>query len=377
MSLPYLTADVPGIPGVLRVALEDFVVDEMSAYELSGSGEHVYIHFEKRDLTTPEAMRRLIRALGAEPRAAGYAGLKDRRAVTRQWASFALKDDSVARALGDTLEGIRVLEVTRHGNKLRTGHLRGNRFALRLREVPLGREAEVAAVLARLAIEGIPNFYGEQRFGRDAQNVAEARRWIVDGQRPPRDAFRRKLLVSSLQSELFNDVLAARLRDGLFAQAVDGDLLRKEDSGGLFTTDDLADASARVSAFEVSPTGPMFGAKMRWPERASREREERVLAAAGLTAAHLDGFARDGEGTRRPLRVRPLDVAVETEAPGVVLLRFTLPKGAYATVVLREVTKDALVEGGSPDSASDEPRAVGESAADGQSATGAHGDEEV
>ncbi len=376
MSLPYLTADVPGIPGVLRVALEDFVVDEMSAYELSGSGEHVYVHFEKRDLTTPEAMRRLIRALGAEPRAAGYAGLKDRRAVTRQWASFAIKDDSVARALGDTLEGIRVLEVTRHGNKLRTGHLRGNRFALRLREVPLGREAEVAAVLARLAIEGIPNFYGEQRFGREAQNVAEARRWIVDGQRPPRDAFRRKLLVSSLQSELFNDVLAARLDDGLFAQAVDGDLLRKEDSGGLFTTDDLADASARVAAFEVSATGPMFGAKMRWPERDARAREERVLAAAGLTAAHLESFARDGEGTRRPLRVRPLDVSVETEAPGVVLLRFTLPKGAYATVVLREVTKDTLVLGQGLDSAVEGQGESGERAA-GQSAAASGGDEEV
>jgi tRNA pseudouridine13 synthase len=354
MPLPYLTADVPGIPGRLRVALDDFLVDEEPAYELSGAGEHLYVHFEKRDLTTPEAMRRLIRALGADPRSAGYAGLKDRRAVTRQWASFALKDDTAARALGDTIEGLRVLEVTRHANKLRTGHLRGNRFELRLREVPLGRENEVAAVLERLSKEGIPNFYGEQRFGREAQNVAEARRWIVGGERAPRDAFRRKLLVSSLQSELFNEVLAARLGDGLFARAVDGDLLRKEDSGGLFTTEDLADASARVASFEVSPTGPMFGAKMRWPERAARAREERALAAAGLDESHLAGFVRDGEGTRRPLRVRPLEVSVETEAPGVVRLRFTLPKGAYATVVLREVTKDALSPEETPDS-SDEP----------------------
>lgn len=343
MSLPYLTADVPGIPGVLRVALEDFLVDEQAAYEPSGDGEHLYVRFEKRDLTTPEAMRRLARALGTDPRGAGYAGLKDRRAVTRQWASFAVKDDTAARAIGDTLDGIRVLEVRRHGNKLRTGHLRGNRFELRLREVPVGREAEVAAVLARLAAEGVPNFYGEQRFGRSAQNVAEARRWIVAGERPPRDHFRRKLLVSSLQSELFNDVLAARLDEGLFAQAIDGDLLRKEDSGGLFTTDDLADASRRVASFEVSPTGPMFGAKMRWPEREARAREERALAAAGLTDRHLADFVRDGEGTRRPLRVRPTDVAVETESPGVVALRFTLPKGAYATVVLREVTKDAIL----------------------------------
>lgn len=358
MSLPYLTADVPGVPGQLRVALEDFVVDEQPAYELSGEGEHVYVHFEKRDLTTPEAMRRLARAFGADPRSAGYAGLKDRRAVTRQWASFAMKDDAAARALGDTIDGIRVLEVTRHGNKLRTGHLRGNRFELRLRSVPIGREAEVAAVLARLATEGIPNYFGEQRFGRDAQNVAEARRWIVAGERAPRDHFRRKLLVSSLQSELFNEVLAARLSDGLFAQAVDGDLLRKEDSGGLFTTEDLADAMRRVAAFEVSPTGPMFGAKMRWPEREALAREARVLAAAGLDTRHLASFARDGEGTRRPLRVRPLDVSVESEAPGVVMLRFTLPKGAYATVVLREVTKDALRDEGASDTPPESPEAV-------------------
>jgi tRNA pseudouridine13 synthase len=355
MSLPYLTADVPGVPGVLRSSLEDFRVDEQPAYELSGEGEHLYLHFEKRDLTTPEAMRRLARALGVDPKSAGYAGLKDRRAVTRQWASFAVKDDAAARALGDSIEGIRVLELGRHGNKLRTGHLRGNRFELRLREVPLGREPEVAAVLARLSTEGIPNYYGEQRFGRDAQNVAEARRWIVDGERAPRDHFRRKLLVSSLQSELFNDVLAARLRDGLFAQAVDGDLLRKEDSGGLFTTEDLEDARRRVASFEVSPTGPMFGAKMRWPEREAREREARALAAAGLSEPHLASFVRDGEGTRRPLRVRPLEVSVETEAPGVVRLGFVLPKGAYATVVLREVTKDAVSPRESVEPASEIP----------------------
>ncbi len=337
--LPHLTADLPGIPGRIRATDEDFVVDEAPAYAPSGAGEHLYLHFEKRGLTTPEAIRRICRALGVEPRAAGYAGLKDRHAVTRQWMSVPCRDDARAAALGETVEGVRVLAVARHGNKLRTGHLRGNRFVLRVRDVPIGREHEVGSVLARLAAHGIPNYYGEQRFGRDARNVDDARRWIVAGERPPRDPFRRKLLVSALQAELFNEVLAARVTDGLLADAVDGDLLRKEDTGGLFTTDDLADAAARVAAFEVSATGPMFGARMRWPEREARDREARVLEAAGLGAADLERFERDGEGTRRPLRVRPTDVSAESDVAGEVVLRFTLPKGAYATVVMREITK--------------------------------------
>ncbi len=338
-TLPFLTEDLPGLPGRLRTTDDDFVVDEIPAYELSGSGEHLFLHFEKRGLTTHEAVRRLCRALDVDPRGAGTAGLKDRHAVTRQWMSVPCRDDARAQALGAGVEGVRILAITRHGNKLRTGHLRGNRFALRLREVPVGREPEAAVVLARLAREGVPNYYGEQRFGREARNAADARRFIVDGERPPRDAFRRKLLVSAFQAELFNEVLAARVADGLLARAVDGDLLRKEDTGGLFTTDDHADAEARVAAFEVSATGPMFGARMRWPEREARAREEAVLGAAGLSEAHLERYARDGEGTRRPLRIRPTDAEAEVVAPGEVVLRFTLPKGAYATVLVREITK--------------------------------------
>lgn len=357
-TLPFLTEDLPGLPGRLRTIDDDFLVDELPAYELSGSGEHLYLNFEKRGLTTHEAIRRICRALELDPRGAGVAGMKDRHAVTRQWMSVPCRDDARARALGDGVEGVRILTITRHGNKLRTGHLRGNRFVLRLRGVPEGREPEAALVLARLARDGVPNYYGEQRFGREARNAADARRFIVDGERPPRDAFRRKLLVSALQSELFNEVLAARIRDGLLARAVDGDLLRKEDTGGLFTTDDHADAEARVAAFEVSATGPMFGARMRWPEREARAREEGVLREAGLTEEHLERFARDGEGTRRPLRIQPSDAEAEVAAPGEVVLRFTLPKGAYATVLVREITKTdadpAATPGSGDDAATDD-----------------------
>jgi tRNA pseudouridine13 synthase len=339
MPLPYATSHIAPISAEIRRVPEDFCVDEIPAYAPSGAGPHLYVRFEKRGLTTPEAIGRLARALGADPRTAGVAGLKDRHAVTSQWASFETPATPAPESI--VAEGVRVLEVSRHAHKLRTGHLRGNRFSLRLRAVPPGRVDDVRRVVEALARDGIPNYYGEQRFGIANRNVDLARAWIVGGGRPPRDPFRRKLLVSALQAELFNTVLAERLANGLLATAIDGDLLRKEDTGGLYLESDLDVARARVEAWESSPTGPMFGARMRAPKGHAWERERRVLAAAGLDETHLERFARDGRGTRRVLRYRPAEVAVEVEAPDVVRLRLVLPKGAYATIVLREITKDS------------------------------------
>ena len=333
--LPFLSEIAP-IPGEIKTNLEDFQVEEVPAYLPSGSGDHLYVHFEKRDLSTPDAVRRIARALGVDPRATGYAGLKDKRAVTTQWASFERGDAD--RARGAAIEGIRVLEVARHGNKLRTGHLRANRFVLVVRGFPLDRVADAQRTLDLLVARGVPNGFGPQRYGRDGANLEAARRWLVEGGRGPRAPFERKLLVSVLQSSLFDQVLAERLEEGLFSEAVDGDLFRKEDTGGLFTSEDLADARARVAAFAISPTGPMFGAKMRWPEREARRREERVLAAGGLDEAKLRAFASSGEGTRRPLRVPIRDAALAPLEDGTgVRVSFELPKGSYATVVLREM----------------------------------------
>jgi tRNA pseudouridine13 synthase len=193
--------------------------------------------------------------------------------------------------------------------------------------------------MSRFTAAGVPNYYGEQRFGRDGDNVPRARRWLVDGGRAPRGRFERKLLVSALQSALFNDVLAARLADGLFEVPVPGDLMRREETGGLFVTADLDEARARMAAWEISPTGPMFGTKMRSAEDEARRREESVLAAAGLDASHLARFGRAGEGARRPLRVRPLDATVTADGPDL-RLAFELPAGAYATAITREILKE-------------------------------------
>lgn len=320
----------------MRVQLDDFVVDEIPAYPPCGQGDHLFVRFEKTDLTTPTAVKALARALHVPPDRASFAGLKDRRGVTRQWASF-------EHAKAEHLEGfddpkVRVLEHARHKNKLKTGHLVGNRFEIRIRECAADA-ATASGILAELVEQGCPNYYGEQRFGADGNNAEAALAFLRGETRPPRDRFQRRFLFSAFQSALFNTWLAARVSAGELHRVVEGDLMRKEDSGGLFTSDDLADLEQRVAAFEISATGPMFGASMRKPLAEAAAREAQLLERFNITEDLLHQHRKLGEGTRRVCRIRPEGVHVAQEDPTTLRLAFALPKGAYATTVLREVMK--------------------------------------
>ncbi|MGC3996587.1 MAG: tRNA pseudouridine(13) synthase TruD [Anaeromyxobacter sp.] len=336
-DLPFVTAGLPGSGGRLRATPEDFRVDEVPAYLPSGQGPHLYLRVEKRGRTTRDVLRALSQALGVPDRDAGYAGLKDRDAVTTQWLSFPTAKDPDPAALAGP--GLQVLEVSRHANKLRTGHVRANRFAVAVRG---GDLASARACAEALAAAGLPNFFGPQRFGAGGTNAATGRA-LLTGERTPeagrasRDRFLRRLCLSAYQSALFNRWLAERLADGLFAAALAGDVLKKLDSGGLFTCDAPEVDGPRVARFEVSPAGPMFGHKLRPAAGEALAREERLLSAEGIT---LQTFARGGgeaEGTRRAAR---LAVAPElSDLPDGYLARFELPKGSYATVVMRELMK--------------------------------------
>jgi tRNA pseudouridine13 synthase len=338
---------LPGTGGELKRAPEDFCVEELPAYLPSGEGAHTFVFIEKRGLTTEEALTRLCRALAVPRDAAGSAGMKDRHAVTRQWLSF--PDVDPAAALAFSTPELRVLEAARHGNKLKTGHLRGNRFALALRGVTCTQAEAIAratAVLAAMATSGMPNYFGAQRFGARGDNAARGRALLEDGARGGRRIPRgeRRLLISALQSELFNAYLDARLADASVRRALLGDIVRRRDSGGLFDADEatLADAQARLDAGALDVTGPMFGSKMRAPAAASPAavREAQILEAAQLSR---EAFAKAGsiaEGTRRPLTVPVGEVEVRAgDAPDAIRLSFTLPPGAYATVLIGEVAK--------------------------------------
>ncbi len=334
-TLPRISEDVPPVTGELKREPEHFVVEELPAYLPTGEGEHLYVWVEKRGLNTPDAVNKLCEVLETSRENAGYAGLKDKHAVTRQWLSFHTPKTPALESL--QLEGLRALEVSRHVNKLRTGHLRGNRFTIRLADVPEAHDPHIAAVLKRLE-DGLPNYYGPQRFGHQGRNFHDAWRWIVEGGRAPSKPFLRKLFVSTLQSALFNAWLGERITRGTLAQALPGDVMRKEETGGVFTSSDADADQPRVTSWEISATGPMFGAKMRAAEADALAAETALLERFGVTHEHLARVSKFGEGTRRAARVRVSDVAHQREAADVVL-SFTLPKGSYATVLIDELTK--------------------------------------
>jgi tRNA pseudouridine13 synthase len=341
MPLPFVTADLPGSGGVVKASPEDFRVDEVPAYPPQGAGPHLWLRVEKRDRTTRDVVRALARALGVPEREAGYAGLKDRAAVTTQWLSFPVaRDPDPASLAGD---GYRVLEASRHQNKLRTGHLRGNVFAAVVRGGDLARARACADALAA---RGLANFFGAQRFGAEGKNADLGRALLLgrgddpEVRRAARDRFLRRLVLSAWQSRLFNAWLAERLQDGLFAAALQGDVLKKLDSGGLFICEDPAVDGPRVARFEVSPAGPMFGHKLRPAEGEALRREERLLAAEGIGPAELLRGGGETEGTRRAGRL-PIAVALEP-VEGGYRARFELPRGSYATVVLGELAKSPL-----------------------------------
>jgi tRNA pseudouridine13 synthase len=348
------TAPLPGpdpaLPtAVLRRSPEDFVVDEIPAYPPSGQGEHVYVTFRKVGLTTPEAVKRIARALGADPRDAGHAGMKDRHAITTQTISIQapIALDAARLLAAASIDGVEVLSVARHGNKLKPGHLDGNRFRIVLRDVDPAAISAMIAGLEVVARAGVPNAFGPQRFGRDGSNPHRALAWIRGETRGPRDKREQRLLFSALQSSWFNEVLARRERDGTWLDVLPGDLAKKTDTGGIFLVPlsgpEADDARARAKAGELVPTGPMFGKKMRWPEGRPAEIEREVLCAAVGDPARLDPWGHLGEGTRRPLAMPVTELTWESlpivDGGAALEVRFTLPKGGYATTVLGRIAR--------------------------------------
>jgi len=319
----------------IRALPEDFVVDELPLYAPSGVGAHTFVRVEKRGSDSDELARALARAAGVAPRDVGYAGRKDRHAIARQWLSVPGLDPE--RALSLELPGARVLEAARHPHKLRTGQLRGNAFAIAVRGVGVELAASARARLAELSSRGLPNRFGAQRFGREADN-AERGRAVLEGRLRPRDRRAARFLVSALQSAVFNEVLVRR---PLPVDAVEpGDVAQVVASGGLFLVEDLAREAPRAARFEISASGPIFGTGARAPQPAGAPaaRERAALAAFGVDEALLRR-APPGlrlRGARRALRA-PVAGATCEHAGDVLRLRFTLPAGSYATVLIEEL----------------------------------------
>ena len=350
-AVPLLTPDLPGISGSIRVIEQDFRVEELPLYEPCGQGGHLYVTVEKSGRTTPEVARELAAALGLDQREVGYAGLKDKRAVTVQRFSVPVpprSPDFLQRGAAASGTGWRVLSAGLHGNKLRPGHLRGNRFRIVVRGAVAGALERAERIRAELESRGAANLFGPQRFGQRGDNAALGAA-ILRREAAPRDRFLRRLALSALQAELFNRCLAGRLRDGLFDRAIAGDVLRKRQTGGLFVCEDAASDMPRVKAGEVDPSGPLPGHSLFAARADALAREESVLAEAGVDPRSFAVGGGEMEGTRRPYRVPVADLRIEPISGDALALEFILPRGSYAACVLREVMK-----GGGPLSAEEE-----------------------
>lgn len=335
------TADSRLPQATIRTTPDDFIVEEIPAYPFSGKGEHLFVTIRKTGRTTMDVAKELARAFGADPRGVGYAGMKDKHAITTQTISIPVPmavdfEPLLAQA---TLPGVEILDARRHDNKLKPGHLDGNRFRLRLRCPSVDLALIVRDKLVETARVGAPNLFGPQRFGRDGTNPTRALAWLAGKERGPRDRHEQRLLFSALQSMLFNRVLERRIADGTWTTVLPGDLAKKHDSGGLFLVasegPELDDAIARAKTVAISATGPMYGTKMRWPEGSVKDIELDVLTNVIPDPKRLDDFRAYGEGTRRSLRMEVTEFeAADPDASGMLAVSFVLPKGGYATTVL-------------------------------------------
>jgi tRNA pseudouridine13 synthase len=427
--LPYLTDGIPALSAAFKARWEDFEVEEIPLHEPSGQGAHTWMEVEKRGLTTAKAAADLAVALGIKAGDVGFAGMKDSRAVARQWMSVEHVDPAAALTL--EIPRIRVLRAERNPRKLRRGWHAGNRFRIRLRprgtDHPFTAQGDVVAVarsgLAVLAGRGVPNYYGPQRFGyrgdtwrvgralargewaeaagliagrplrdgdpavdaaagihpdRDdilrAREFFEAREYAASAGTWPAgfsqcarlaaamartggDAARAipvvgkrmlRLYAEAYQAWLFNQVLARRISS--MDTCLAGDLAWKHDTEALFLVEDQAEERGRAERFEISPTGPLVGRRLRTPALAAGVIEAAALRDAGFRREELDSPAlRPLTGRRRPLRfsLHEAEALSGTDDTGLYLeVRFLLPPGCYATSVLRELGRGGIVERG-------------------------------
>jgi len=329
--LPYAWGGPP-LRGSLRATPEDFFVDEDLGIEADGAGEHVFVRVEKRGANTDWVARELAKFASVRPDAVSYAGLKDRHAVTRQTFSLHLPGRQEPDWATLAHPEFRVLEHARHSRKLKRGALRGNHFRVVVRDVQ-GDIAAAQRALDSIAVAGVPNYFGEQRFGRDAANVERALAMFA-GRRVPRHE--RSLLLSAARSHMFNCVLARRVERGDWNRPLDGEVWMLDGTHSIFGPEALSEElEARCARGDIAPTGPLWGEGVLRPTGAVAEIEN---AVAGEFPALAAGLVANGlRQERRTLVLKPRDATMRQLPDGALEFAFSLSSGTYATVLLREI----------------------------------------
>ncbi|WP_116364583.1 tRNA pseudouridine(13) synthase TruD [Parahaliea mediterranea] len=336
MSETWPTAGpAPSVRGLIRQSPEDFIVREQLGFEPDGSGEHAFLHLEKRGLNTSDLAQRLSERSGVPLKDIGFSGMKDRQAVTSQWFSVGLAgraepDWAQLEERGD----VRVLEATRHGRKLRRGVHRANQFVLTLRQIEGDRDA-LETRLAQVQREGVPNYFGEQRFGHGGNTLAQARQWV---ERPRRklSRARRSLYLSALRSQLFNRLLAQRVEEGSWNTVLPGDVCSLQGTRSRFACEVVDDdIRARAAAGDVHPALPLWGRGAPLQGAQQLARQAMILAPESAACDFLEaaGLSLD----YRPARALPDDFCWQFCDDGSLQLAFSLGAGSYATAVLAQI----------------------------------------
>ena len=330
MDLAYLQKTPPKQTALLKAECADFVVKEQLGYDMSGDGEFVAVKVRKTDCNTLFVGEQLAKFAGISARNMSYAGLKDRKAITEQWFSLQMPGQPTPDFSQFSLDGVEILEITRHQRKIRIGSLQGNHFEILLRNAEETDELKVR--LDFLAKNGFPNYFTEQRFGRDGNNLTQALRW-ANGEIKVKDRNKRSFYLSAARSEVFNLIVAKRIELGLAQQVLNGDVLQLNGSHSWFVADeseDLTQLQQRLIQQDILLTAPLIGEE----DKSEVDFENDIFAQH---QALFDLMRQERmKAARRPILMQPQQFQWQFE-PNGLRLKFYLPAGSYATALVREL----------------------------------------
>ena len=334
LELPYAHG-LDRVPAGFKIQPTDFLVEEELGFELTGEGEHLWVWVEKTGLNTVDVARQLAKLVGIKPENIGYAGLKDRVGVTRQWFSIPTEADLKTDALADT-KGLELLSQKRNGRKLRRGSHRSNHFKITLRNVTV-TESALDTLTAIMQSKGVPNYFGKQRFGHDGKNLNQVEA-LFAGSLSRSSRYQRGLYLSAARAFLFNQILAMRVQTGNWDQYLSGDVMALAGSASVFKSEQGdPDILPRLNALDIHPTGPLWGAGslVTAEEAGSQEKSLPEIFSVFTSGLEKAGLKQE----RRSLRLIPENLRITPDDDKSLVIEFTLPKGTYATSVLREMVK--------------------------------------
>lgn len=322
----------PTTHGLYKQQFEDFIVIEELGFELTGEGEHVLVYLEKKDCNTVFVAEQLAKYVGISAKNVSYAGLKDRQAVTQQWFSLHMPGKETPDFSKFDLAGCRILQITRHNKKLKIGALKGNRFKIILRNLTDNIEPKLNTIKQH----GVPNYFGEQRFGRDQNNITQAIKWAT-GEISVKDRKKRGFYLSAARSAIFNDIVSQRIKQNIQQTVLDGDILQlsKSNSWFLSKTDELSLLQQRLQNGEINITAPMVGDSPLGTTSVALEFEKNCLKH---WSCFEELFKKERmETIRRSILLRPEQLEWQWIGENDIEINFYLPSGCYATSVLREL----------------------------------------